>query len=74
LIDLPPLLRESAGLFILPQLDDLHLVAEAGRTKLRDLKKCMQLVEGTGGKLSGVILNKQTAPLWSRLFWRDVFF
>lgn len=74
LIDLPPLLRESAGLFILPHLDDLYLVAEAGKTKLRDIRKCTDLVEGTGGKLSGAILNKQTAPLWSRLFWRDTFF
>jgi Mrp family chromosome partitioning ATPase len=74
LIDLPPLLKESAGLFILPHLDDLYLVAEAGRTKLRDIRKCKDLVEGTGGKLSGVIINKQAAPLWSRLCWRDTFF
>ena len=74
LIDLPPLLRESAGLFILPHVDYLHLVVEAGRTRLRDVAKCADLVQGTGGKLSGVIINKQTAPLWSRLFWRDTFF
>ena len=74
LIDLPPLLRESAGLFILPHLDHLYLVAEAGRTKLHDIEKCVALIKGTGGKLSGVIINKQTAPLWSRFFGRDAFF
>jgi Mrp family chromosome partitioning ATPase len=74
LIDLPPLLKESSGLFVLPQVDNLYLVTEAGKTKLRDVKKCIDLVEGTGGKLSGAIVNKQTAPLWSRLFWRDSFF
>jgi Mrp family chromosome partitioning ATPase len=74
LVDLPPLLGESAGLFILPHLDDLYLVVEGGRTKLKEIGRCIDLVQGTGGKLSGVVINKQTAPLWSRLFWRDTFF
>jgi Mrp family chromosome partitioning ATPase len=74
LIGLPPLLKESAGFFPAPYLDDIYLVTEAGKTKLKDVGRCQRLVEEAGGKLSGAIINKQTAPFWSRFIWREAFY
>jgi Mrp family chromosome partitioning ATPase len=74
IIDLPPILKETASVFVVPHVDRLYLVAEAGKTHLSDVGKCIQTVRQAAGQLNGVILNKQRTPLWSSLFWRDFFY
>lgn len=73
-LDLPPLLKETASVFALPHLDRIYLVAESGRTRLADMEKCLDTVKEAGCRVHGILLNKQSAPWWSRLFWRDFFF
>jgi hypothetical protein len=73
-IDLPPLLKETASLFVAPHVDRLYIVAESGKTRLSQLGRAVQSVRQAGGQVSGIILNKQRAPLWSRFMWRDFFF
>lgn len=74
IIDLPPLLKDTTAVFSLPNLDRLYLVAEAGKTLLSQVSRCLERVRQAGGDVSGVIVNKQQAPLWSRWIWRDFFF
>ncbi len=74
IIDLPPLLKETASVFVVPHVDRLYLVTEAGKTKLLQVARCLQTVRQAGGQLNGVIVNKQKTPLWSRLFWREFFY
>jgi len=73
-LDLPPILQDTTSLFVVPHLDRLYLVNEAGKTSLSKVAKCVQSVRQAGGQLNGVILNKQRAPLWSKVFWRDFFY
>lgn len=73
-IDLPPALQDTSGLFVVPHLDRVYLVAEAGKTHLSTVGKCVQSVRQVGGQISGVILNKQRSPIWSSVFWRDFFY
>lgn len=74
IVDMPPLLTDTVGLFALPHVDRLYLVAEAGRTRLAELGRAIELVEKVEREVSGVIVNKQRAPLWSGFLWRDFFF
>ncbi len=59
IIDLPPLLKETASVFVVPHVDRLYLVTEAGKTKLSQVARCLQTVRQAGGQLNGVIVNKQ---------------
>jgi len=74
IIDLPPLLTETASVFVTPHVDRLYLVAEVGKTRLMQVGACIQTIRQAGGQLNGVILNKQRTPLWSRLIWREFFY
>ena len=74
IIDMPPLLKETASVFVVPHVDRLYLVTEAGKTKLTQVARCLLTVRQAGGQLNGVIVNKQKTPLWSRLFWREFFY
>jgi len=74
ILDLPPLLRETASMFALAHVDRLYLVVEAGKTRLSDVERCMQVAEQAGRALSGVVINRQRAPWWARFFWREFFF
>ncbi len=74
IIDLPPILRDTATLFVVPHLDRLYLVGESGKTHMSKIGKSIQAVRQAGGQLNGVILNKQKTPLWSKVFGRDFFF
>jgi Mrp family chromosome partitioning ATPase len=73
-LDLPPILNEAASVFALPYVDRFYLVAEARKTRLSRIGKCIATVREAGGQLTGVILNKQQIPLWGRLFWREFFY
>ena len=74
IIDMPPLLTNSANCFVLPYVDRLYLVNEAGKTKNADVRRCMDSAQEAGAEIHGMVINKQTVPLWSRLFWRDFFY
>lgn len=74
IIDLPPLVKETASVFVAPQVDRLYLVVEAGKARLAEVGVCLQTLRQAGGQLSGVILNKQKAPLWSKFLWREFFY
>ena len=73
-IDMPPFLRETANVFVAPAVDRLFLVATAGKTRMAAVDKCIEVAEEAGIEISGVIVNDQKAPLWSRKIWREYFF
>ncbi|MFQ5932511.1 MAG: CpsD/CapB family tyrosine-protein kinase, partial [Nitrospiraceae bacterium] len=58
LFDSPPLLLVSDNLLFATSLDGVILVAKAGQTKKRDLKRAKGLLEGAGARILGVILNQ----------------
>lgn len=72
-IDMPPLLKDSSNVFLAPCVDDLYLVAAAGKTSMADVSRCVEAIKVEGAEISGVVLNKQKIPLWSRLFWKKYF-
>ncbi len=61
LFDSPPLLLVSDNLLFAASLDGVILVAQAGRTKKRDLQRAKDLLEKAGARILGVILN-QVSP------------
>jgi len=73
IIDMPPILRDTTSVFLAPAVDRLYLVAKADSTSLGDIQKCDKFIKQTGGSISGVLLNQQKTPLWSRFFWREFF-
>jgi Mrp family chromosome partitioning ATPase len=73
IIDLPPLLREPSGSLVLPFVDRLYLVVEAGKTSRADLSRCDRAAREAGGQVRGVIINKQRTPFWARFFCRERF-
>ena len=73
IIDMPPFLKESSCAFLAPGIDKLYLVAEAGETRRADLKKCVEMACQASLEIAGVVINKQKAPAWSHLFWKDYF-
>jgi len=73
IVDMPPLLKESSNIFLAPQADQLYLVSSSRKTKLSDFERCLEVVEQQDTEVSGVILNRHRAPLWSRIFWKDYF-
>jgi len=73
-VDMPPLLTDSSANFVTPIVDQLYLVVSAGKTRLAQIDRCMTIAEETGSKIAGVVVNEQSAPLWSKAFWREFFF
>lgn len=72
-IDMPPLMNGTANLFLLPLLDRLYLVTVPRKTTVDEVRHCQSTAEKAGGQISGVILNKQTVPIWGRMFWKSFF-
>jgi protein-tyrosine kinase len=56
IFDLPPLLRNDDALMFTPSVDATLMVVEDGKTTEEDLKRSVQLLEGSN--LVGTILNK----------------
>jgi protein-tyrosine kinase len=54
--DLPPLLGDDDALVFAPYVDATLIVVESGVTTPEDLKRCVQLLEGTN--IIGTVLNK----------------
>lgn len=73
-LGLPPLMQHAGSVLAVPTVDRLYLVAEAKKTPLFEIERCAERVEAAGGKLAGIVLNKQTLPAWSRFLWRDYFY
>ena len=73
IVDMPPRLKESSNIFLAPQVDQLYLVSSSRKTKLSEFERCLEVVEQQDTEVSGVILNRHRAPLWSRIFWKDYF-
>jgi len=74
IVDMPPLLTDSSSHFVAPTVDRLYLAVSAGETRLAQIDRCMTVAQETGTEISGVIVNRQKAPLWTRAFWREYFF
>jgi Mrp family chromosome partitioning ATPase len=74
IIDMPPIGRESGNIFILPEVDFVYLVVSAGETRLIEVEEAAEVLSEVGVKITGVVVNNQRAPFWSRLFWRKYFF
>jgi Mrp family chromosome partitioning ATPase len=71
LFDCPSISQSGEALGIVSLVDGVLLVAEANRTTKRELRHAEQLIDNAGGKLYGIILNKQRhcVPRWAhRLF------
>ncbi len=73
-IGMPPFATDSSNVFLAPEVDRLYLVASAGKTRVHDVDHCMEVAAEANIEITGVVLNEQKAPLWSRLFWRRYFF
>lgn len=73
-VDAPPLLCDTASVFLAPHVDCLYLVTKSNKTTLTDVHRCVEVVKEAGGKVKGVLVNQQRAPLWARLFWKGFFF
>lgn len=73
-IDLPPQLSESSHVFVCPEVDRVYLVVSAGKTRLLDVDRCAEAFSEAGVEISGVVVNRQKTPLWSRLLWKEYFF
>ena len=56
IFDLPPLLRNDDALMFTPSVDATLMVVEDGKTTEEDLKRSVQLLEGSN--LVGTVLNK----------------
>lgn len=74
ILGLPPLLQHAGSVLAVPSVDQIYLVAEAKKTPLFEIERCAERVKAAGGQLAGVVLNKQTLPVWSRFLWRDYFY
>lgn len=73
ILDLPPLLGEPSCSLVLPFIDRLYLVVEAGKTRRVELPKCARAARAAGGQVNGVILNKQRMPFWARWLFPERF-
>ncbi len=72
-IGMPPLAKESSNVFLAPVADRLYLVTAAGKTRLAELDRCIQVAEDSNAQISGVVVNRQRLPIWARLLWREYF-
>jgi polysaccharide biosynthesis transport protein len=57
IFDSPPVLLVSDNLLLAKSLDGVILVAQAGRTRRRDLHRAKDILEEAGARILGVILN-----------------
>lgn len=73
-INMPPLVRGSTSVFIAPAVNQLYLIARAGKTKKVEIQRCMEIAEQAGVQITGVVLNQQKVPLILRWLFRDYFF
>jgi Mrp family chromosome partitioning ATPase len=73
IVDMPPVLGDSTNSYMLPAVDQRYLVVQAGRTRLADVDRCIEIASQLETELTGVIVNGQKTPLWSKLFWKDYF-
>jgi Mrp family chromosome partitioning ATPase len=71
LLDCPSVRQNGEALGIASLVDGVLLVAEANRTTKRELHHAEQQIEIAGGKLYGIIFNKQRhlVPAWARRFF-----
>ena len=74
IIDMPPLLNGTAGIFLAPSVDRLYLVSSVGKTHSTEIERSVDLVKQAGGEVTGVVLNQQKTPMWSKVFWREFFY
>ncbi len=74
IIDMPPMLSGSSGIFLAPAVDRLYMVSSAGVTKTSDIARCVEIADMAGAEISGVVVNGQKAPVWSRAFWSEFFY
>ena len=58
-VDLPPLEDPALAATIAPLLDGVLLVLEAVRARGDDAEKAIRRVENSGGRLLGIVLNKE---------------
>ena len=56
LFDLPPLLASDDTMLFMPNFDATLLVVEDGKTTAEDIRRSLQILEGT--ELMGIVLNK----------------
>ena len=59
LIDAPPALTEFAGLALVARVSGVLLVVEAERTRSPIVDQARRLIEASGGRILGVVLNKR---------------
>ena len=71
--DMPPLLKFSETKMFFSKVDMAFITVFSGKTKLGDVERCKAIVRESGGKIDGVVLNKQSVPFWARFIGRDAF-
>jgi protein-tyrosine kinase len=59
IVDAPPALTEFAGLVLASRVGGVILVVEAERTQAPIVNRARRLIENNGGRILGVVLNKQ---------------
>jgi MinD-like ATPase involved in chromosome partitioning or flagellar assembly len=71
LLDCPSVRQNGEALGVAPLVDGVLLVAEANRTTKKELNHAERQIEMAGGKLYGIIFNKQRhlVPVWARRFF-----
>jgi len=70
LIDSSPLLVVSDTIQMVPTMDEVILVVQAGRTRRNDLVRAKRLLAAARGNLLGTVLNK-VEPRESNYYYRD---
>lgn len=73
IFDMPALNASSETKFLVPRVDLNLLVFVPGRTLAADVERGKKCVAELGGRIDGVILNRQTMPFWARFFGKDAF-
>jgi Mrp family chromosome partitioning ATPase len=58
LIDAPPILPVTDAAILSTMADGVILVVDPSHTKRRDLRRARESIEGVGGKIIGVVINK----------------
>ncbi len=58
LIDAPPILPVTDAAILSTMADGVVLVVDPGHAKRRDLRRARESIEGVGGKIIGVVINK----------------
>jgi Mrp family chromosome partitioning ATPase len=69
IVDAPSALTEFTGLVLARRVDGILLVVEAERTRAPIVNRARRLIEANGGRILGVVLNKQRQYI-PRLFNR----